>query len=393
MSSGFHSQKPIGRYTSRPSVLLALNWYSAAIHRGIARYAREAGWSLDISMLRSMRTPSNWQGDGIICTLHMDKALDRLIESARVPTVHIGNGHHSRFPRISADNNAVGSMAADYFLLRGFKHFAFYLRTRSAGEQMRQRAFAKVVRKAGFHFYEIDGQCDKSHSPAAHKKRIRLVAAQIAKLPKPLAVLSEHDDHSIEVIHACLAAKIPIPNEVAVLGVDDDPLRCEFAPVPLSSIDDDQEMIGYKAASALGRLIKGEKTVPKTILIPPRGVTTRLSTDMLAVEHPHVAQALRTIWDHYTEQIDAKQVASTIPMSYRRLHDAFIRHIGHSISEEITIKRIAHARKLLEETGKKTIEIAWLSGFTDHDRMGKVFKRVMSVTPASYRQRFKRAPG
>lgn len=383
--------KVLKRTAKRPTVLLALGWYAAAIHRGIARYARQAGWILDIRMLRSGHLPVGWEGEGIICNLHIDSAVDEFVEETRVPVVNIGNLQHARIPNISSDNAAVGRMAAEYYLQRGFKHFAFYSRSGSLGEKARGEAFQTRIREAGWKTHRLDW-VTFSRPLSAQERDAGLISwltRQIAALPKPVAIFSEYDDFAVEVINACQSSHLPVPEQVAVLGVGDDPLRCEFAPVALSSIDDDEELIGYEAAALLGRMINKEKGVKSTTLVPPRAVTTRLSTDILAVEHPLVASALRTIWDHYTEAIGAKQIAATVPMSYRRLHDAFIQHVGHSISDEITRKRLEHAQKLLEETDKKTLEVAWLSGFTDHDRMGKVFKRVLGVTPASYRKRFK----
>ena len=383
--------KILKRKPRRPTVLLGLGWYARAIHKGIARYALQAGWILDIQMLRSGHAPLNWHGDGILCSLRMDHALDQLVERSRLPTVNIGNLALPRIPRVSSDNDAVGRMAAEYFLQRGFKHFAFFLSSGSIGERARGEAFQRTVRAAHCNAYRIDWIAH-SKSLTDEKKLSKLnawLAQQIAALPKPIAIFSEYDDFAVEILNACQSAEIAVPEQVAVLGVGDDPLRCEFAPVPLSSIDDDEELIGYEAAALLGRMLNKERPPSDPVLVSPRAITTRLSTDILAVEHPHVASALRTIWDHYTERIGAKQIAATVPMSYRRLHDAFIKQIGHSIAEEITRKRLEHAQKLLEETDKKIIEIAWLAGFTDHDRMGKVFRRQLGVNPASYRRRFK----
>lgn len=375
----------------RPSVLLGLGWYATAIHRGIARYARQAGWILDIRMLRNSHAPERWDGDGILCSLRMDGDLDAMVEKAALPTVNIGNLTHDRIPNVSSDNTAVGKLAAEYFLQRGFKNFAFYRRSGSLGEKARGAAFQEGIRQAGWKCALLDWAAQSESLPPRERdtKLIPWLVRQIASLPKPVAIFSEYDDFAVEVLNACKSGNVPVPEQVAVLGVGDDPLRCEFAPVPLSSIDDDEELIGYEAAALLGRMMKRERPGKWSMFVPPRAITTRLSTDILAIDHPLVASALRTIWDHYTEAIGAKQIASTVPMSYRRLHDAFIKHVGHSIADEITRKRLEHAQKLLEETDKKIIEIAWLSGFTDHDRMGKVFRRELGVTPASYRRRFK----
>jgi LacI family transcriptional regulator len=111
----------------RRNVLLALNWYAPAIHRGIARYASGAGWSLDIRMLRSGVLPSSWQGSGILCVLGQSPLVDRVVLSAGVSAVNIGNQEHPLIPRVCSDNAAVGQMAAEYFLQRGFRHFAFFV--------------------------------------------------------------------------------------------------------------------------------------------------------------------------------------------------------------------------------------------------------------------------
>jgi LacI family transcriptional regulator len=368
----------------RPVVLLALGWYAAAIHRGIARYAGKERWILDICMSRTRQFPHGWKGDGIICNLGLDAQMDRLVEEAKVPIVNIGNLSHPRIPRVTSDNAAVGRMAADYFLQRGFKHFAFYMRENTPGEQERMAAFRDRIQASGHRFYKID--CTATPQPPSNFSR--WLAKELSNLPKPIAILAEYDDRAIEVLDACVTGNIPVPEQIAVLGVSNDPLRCDFAPVPLSSIDDDEELIGYEAAALLGQLMKGKAPASKSIYILPKGVVNRQSTDILAVDHPLVASALRMIWEHYTEPINAKHVGAAIPMSSRRLHDAFLHHIGHSMADEITHKRLERAQNLLMETDKKLSEIASLSGFTSEERMSKVFKHVLGVTPGSYRRRF-----
>lgn len=376
----------------RPTVLLALGWYAVAIHRGIARYARQTNWALNITMMRHGQLPLNWNGSGIICCLGLNPAVDALIEMSGMPAVNIGNVPHARIPRVSSDNAAVGHMAAEYFLQRGFKNFAFFMRVGSRGETQRMQAFEQKIQAAGYQLNKLDWpSASRELSYDKNEKEIKAtawLAQQLSTLPKPLAVLSEFDDPALEVLDACMAGSISVPEQVAVLGVDNDPLRCEFATVPLSSIDDDQERIGYEAAALLDRMMHGEPRPEQPVLIPPLGVITRRSTDILAIDHPLVASALRTIWEHYTEPIVAKEVAATVPLSYRRLHDAFLHHVGRTIADEITHKRLERAQQLLMETDKKVSEIAQLSGFTNQDRMGKIFRRVLGITPATCRRRF-----
>lgn len=379
---------PDSRKKPRPCVLLALGWYAPAIHRGIARYARQTNWMLDLSMTRTGLTPRGWRGDGIISILHWEPALYDLVKSSTKPVVNIGDLPLAGRPRIRCDDALIGQMAANHFIERDFRNAAFYLRSDAPSSRRRCMAFEKRFVEAGGRFYLIDWLTRNGRKREyAQNALIDWMGRQLGKLPKPLAIFSEHDECAIEVLYSCQSRGIPVPEQVAVLGVGDDKLRCEFAPVPLSSIDSNQEAIGYEAAAALDRLFRGEPAPAKPIKVPPIGITTRLSTDILAVNHPHVASALLHIWQNFTKPINAKTVAATVPISYRRLHDAFIEHVGRTIADEITWKRMESARLLLVNTEKRSREIATEVGFPNEDRMGRIFKRNLGMTPKEYRQK------
>lgn len=386
--------------SGRPSILLALSWYSPAIHRGIARYARKENWILDLSMTRHGLTPTSWEGDGIIAGLYWDSKLYDLIQKTNLPVVNIGD-QALPLPTVSPDNDALGKMAADYFEERGFKHYAFFLKSNATSARQRFESFQRQLNHYGHTCHLIDW-CRHSGQPKttrhrdtfsdrgqSEKELLPWLGNELVKLPKPVGIMTEIDDAAIEVLYACGNNDIPVPEQVAVLGIDDDELRCEFAPVPLSSIDCNQEAIGYEAAALLHQLLQ-EEAVDKSALIqiPPRGVTTRLSTDILAIEHRHVATVLKYIWQHYTEPINAKMAAAVVPISYRRLHDVFLQHIGRTIADEIVFKRLEDVKNLLQNTNKKAYEIALLCGFPNEDRMGRVFKRVIGITPLEFRRKF-----
>ncbi|EIP96691.1 transcriptional regulator [Opitutaceae bacterium TAV1] len=378
-------------HTRRPCILLALGWYSAAIHRGIARYARRANWVLDLSMTRNGLAPRSWRGDGIICLLHWEAELYEFVKTTAKPVVNIGDVRLPNIPTVHADNAAIGNMAAEHFIARGFRNVAFFRRSDAPSATDRSNALRARVEQNGGVFYFIDWLThNKGRREHTESELIGWLGKQLKKLPKPLAVFSEHDEVSIEVIYACQHEGIPVPEQVAVLGVDDDKLRCEFAPIPLSSIDNNQEMEGYEAAALLDRLLHDKPAPATPVLVQPIGITTRLSTDILAVKHPHVAAALLHIWQNYKKPINAKTVASTVSISYRRLHDAFLENIGRTIADEITWKRMEHAKKLLVETNRKAGEIAVECGFPNDDRMGRIFKRELGMTPIEYRQQNRR---
>lgn len=374
----------------RRHVLLALGWYARNLHHGVASYAREANWSLNIEMERLARLPEQWRGQGVICVLGMDGNVDAKVKSWALPTVSIGPVSAPNIPRVMPDHDEIGRLAYEHFFTRGFRHFAYFARSGGPGEQLRYEAFKAQVEHAGHTLHLIDWV---SHAKAPHAVHGPIdeawLSEQILSLPRPLAVLAEYDDRAIEVIEGCENAGLGVPEQVAVLGVDNDELRCEFAPVSLSSIDDDQQLQGYEAARLLDRVISGE-AVPEHTLISPRQAVTRVSTDILAIEQPHVAAALRLIWDHYLEPLTAGDVSDALPMSRRRLHDAFVRHVGRTISEEIKRRRIEHAQRLLAKTPPIKLEaVARESGFPSGDRMAKVFVAMTGETPSAYRKRLR----
>lgn len=374
----------------RPRILLALGWYSVAIHRGIARYARQANWILDLSMTRQSgaQAPARWNGDGIISLLHRESELCDFVRARTCPAVNIGGVKLPGVPTVRSDDTAVGRMAAEHFLARGFRHIAFCLRADIPSARERGAALRTAAEAAGASFHLLDWSESARRRPGSGSGD--WLGERIARLPRPLAILAAPDEVGIEVMEVCIDKKLRVPEEIAILGIDNDTLRCDFAPVPLSSIDNNQEMEGYEAAALLDRLLRGERVPEGPLLVPPIGVVTRQSTDILAVTHPHVATALRHIWQNYPRPINAKTVAATVPISYRSLHDAFRASIGRSIAEEIEWKRLEKARALLAGTGLRLREIARECGFPSDARLCIVFRRELGMTPLDYRRRHRK---
>lgn len=366
--------------SGRKRVLLLLAWYATETFRGIARYARDAGWILDSSFERSGEIPSRWRGDGVIGVLGMDPAVDRFAARNSIPFVNIGYSVSKIAPSVSADQTAIAKLAVDHFRNRGFRHFAYYLRSGKPGDVGRMEAFRDQLAAGGHIPVIIDGTQRASHSP--------WLANQLTRIPKPLAVFSEIDDYAIEVISAAEEAGLAIPEQVAVLGVGNDELRCPFAPVPLSSVNDNAFGIGQQACLLLERLMSGAALQVNAIGVPPLGTVTRQSTDVLAIEHPHVAKALKLIRENFREPLTAEGIVSKVSMSRRRLHDAFLRYIGRSVSDEVTRLRIEHAKRLLAETSEKQSQVALQSGFRNDARLVLVFTRLTGMSPGQYRRVF-----
>jgi len=370
-------------------VLLALGWYSVAIHQGVARYARKAGWTLDIAHCRVSIYPQRWQGDGIISILGSNPSIDRLVRAARLPTVNIGPPWKAEgFPTVSPDNEAIGRLGAHHFLDRGYRYFAYYhTAPLTPGQNPRMDAFAREIKARGLDFYLLAPPQKKIEKrQTGTQTTTSWLTARLRALPKPVALMADFDDHAVDVMNACMEDGLAVPEEIAILGVDNDVLRCDFTSVPLSSIDDDQEGQGYAAAEWLDRLMHGEKAVSESVLVSPRGVVTRASSDILKIEHPQVAAALRYIHEHFAEPITVQTVVSKVPMSYRSIHDAFYRQMGRTIAQEIVKTRLDYACRLLERDDLKVETIASKAGFGDAERMRKTFQRLLEIAPNDYRR-------
>ena len=371
--------------STRKRVLVLLAWYATDVFRGIAAFARDAGWILDSSYERTGEVPEGWRGDGIIGVLGVHPEVDQLGIKGKMPFVNIGYSLPGVTPSVSADQTAVARLAANHFRNRGFRNFAYYLRSDQPGDLGRLDAFKRELATSGHQPVII--RCD-DQAGRSSLVRTRWLARKLRALPKPVAIFAEIDDYAIEVIGAALEAGLSIPEEVAVLGVGNDELRCPFADVPLSSVDDNSRGIGQQASLLLERLMTGSPPPVGAITVQPLGMVTRRSTDVVAVEHPQVAQALQAIRDHYLDPMTAEGMIANVPMSRRRLHDAFVRYIGRSVADEITRLRVEHAKRLLAETSEKQYQVAVQSGFRNDVRLVLVFTRVTGMTPGEYRRIF-----
>lgn len=381
---------PLKRQTERTKkVLMALGWYSVAIHQGVARYARKAGWTLDIAHCRISIYPERWRGDGIISILGSNPSIDQLVRTARLPTVNIGPPWKAEgFPTVSPDNEAIGYLGAHHFLDRGYRYFAYYhTAPLMPGQNPRMEAFAREIKARGLEFFLLAPPQKKIEKrQMGTQTTTSWLTARLRALPKPVALMADFDDHAVDVMNACMEDGLKVPEEIAILGVDNDVLRCDFTPVPLSSIDDDQEGQGYAAAEWLDRLMHGEKAISESVLVSPRGVVTRASSDILKIEHPQVAAALRHIHEHFAEPLTVQAVVDKVPMSYRSIHDAFYQQMGRTIAQEIVKTRLDYACRLLESGELKVETIAENAGFGDAERMRKTFQRMLEIAPNDYRR-------
>jgi LacI family transcriptional regulator len=387
----------------RRKVLLLLGYYNVSLHGGIIRYAGEAGWALDDGYMRSGMPPVWWSGDGILGLITSPKDVRAWEKfSPDLPMVDLSKGWIAdSMPaadratglgrtRVFYDNAKIARMAAGHFLQRGFKHIAYFNIGNYWHEMERIPVVRARVEEAGACFHQIEYfQHFSRASKTPLQERVtaqKWLTETIAALPKPLGIILTSDDWATCILQACDDANLTVPDEVAVLGCDNDPMICTCTPVPLSSIDLNWDGVGYEAARLLDRMMDGEAPPEKPVLVPPMGVVPRMSTNILAVPDPRIAGALRYIWEHFPEPLSSDQVAAGAGLNRRTLERGFREHLGRSVLYEISRVRIERAKTMLAESNLKAHQIADQCGFSGIVAFSKVFLRLTGMRPSDFRK-------
>lgn len=371
------------------TVLLALTSSHHGFFRGVARYAREHRWHLVADMIYTAKIPVGWRGDGIISFIGYRDDLADFILSSKLPAVEISMVRNEiPLPRVEGDSDLIGRLAADHFLERGFRHFAWAPMLDDVLNAERHRGFAGRLAKAGCVCHPLPSADTRLGDPAARDwtARRKVLMRELKRLPKPLAVFGYNDCVAAEIIDACDDAGLLVPEAVAVLGVDNDALICECIPVPLSSVCHDLEGMAYQAAALLDRLMAGRKPPKKVLRVPPKGLVTRRSTDILAVDNLQVARALRFIRDHYTNPLlSVNDVVAATNISRRPLEKAFRHELKRTINDEIIRARLARVKELLANSALKVVDIAAVCGFSSPNHLFRTFRKMVGRSPKEYR--------
>lgn len=357
---------------------------------GIARYLRDhQPWllfheahSIDQELPRWLQ---RWKGHGIIArilTPHMAAALRR----TRIPVVDVlGVLQNPGFPLVHVNDRSIGTMGAEHLIVRGFRHFAFFGQEERNWSLSREQAFIRRVRQQGFTAAVRRVSPIRSDDDSWEPQQDAL-AEWLAGLPKPMGLMVCSDQLASQVLEACRRASIRIPDDIAVIGVDNDQPLCEICNPPLSSIWPNHALVGYEAARLLDRLMRGVRRVRARTLLPPKEVITRQSTDVLAVQDELVARALHVIRERACTGIRINEIADMVEASRSVLQRRFRLAIGRSINQELVAQRISSAKQLLAETQLPIATIAERCGFRHQEYMGTVFKAQTRQTPAQFRR-------
>lgn len=349
---------------------------------GVARYNQSAGWRVRIaqSEAEAQRGIERWKPDGLICNAKLWGKI-----AHRPPTVSVF-GQSAGCDVVEIDHAGVAEMAVDFFAEKGFRNFAFVTGRMRAVSSARWPVFERAAQQRGGRVWMIESGCETGLLPSVRTDEGIVRLGQWLKgLPRPLAVVALSDHYALHVTDACHGVGLSVPEEVAVLGVDDDPHVCRLTHPVLSSMRIPFETIGYEAAWLLDERLRQPRRKPQHLVFPPDGISERRSTDILAIADPAVVRALRFIGERRQQPIRASEVARASGISKTLLQSKFRETLGRTPLQEIHRQRIALAADLLRETGVTLDEAAERCGFSDAAQLSKLFKKITGQSPGAYR--------
>ena len=373
-----------------PKVILLIESSRASgrdLLRGVASYSHHHGpWSFYWEagglekawpMLRTL------DANGVI--LRDTEKLDEVLALGR-PAVVIGHSQQEvpGLVNVTTDSEAIGRMAAEHLLQCGFQHFAFCGAEDRPWSKLRGEHFAARIREAGQEtlFYEAP----RARQADSWRGERQSMAAWLTSLPRPLGLLAANDERGQQVVEACRIAGLQVPDEIAVIGSDNDEVVCGLSDPPLSSVAINFARAGYEAAAALDMLMRGRRKPAPRILAPPTHVVARRSTDILAIEDMAVSRALRFIREQGRQNLSVSEVVRVSGVSRRLLEKRFRKLLGRPILKEIRRVRVDHIARLLVETDLPVAQIADTLGFADVRHVSRYFRSERQFNPITYRR-------
>lgn len=388
------------RIRSRRNIALLVETsrsYGRGLLRGIADFARTRGnWSLlhqemtiDVPLPEWMKES---EIDGLIA-----RVSGRTVESIRslgVPCIDVRcSQKFSGIPQVETDDQAVAHLAFSHLWERGFRRFAYCGFENAHFSEARLRYFREAVedKSCKLSVYETSGKRD---APITTVEESGLSDTEglshwLETLTPPTGVFVCNDIRGQQVLNTCSRLGLEVPDDLAVIGVDDDDAICPLSNPPLTSVRPDTNRVGYRAAEILDSMMLGEKVPEEIEYVSPIAVVQRLSTQVIAIDDREIARVCRFIREHACDGIDVNDVAEFTSFSRRQLERRFRLELNRSPHEEITSVQIERVKQLLRESDMTLEQIAPLTGYRHKERLGAVFKRICDETPGAYRRKFR----
>lgn len=379
--------RPVTRREKTVTLLISpASEHQRRILRGINDYARQkTRWSLAYNPWRHYRALPDLdtlsKSVGVIATGPTPEIIEALVEIG-LPMVLVGSSWDEKpagVPNITNDDDAVAGLVVGSFLERGFERFLYVGEPERRFSERRGRAFRDALARVGKSLVEVDV------SVHSDQPRERLKAA-LTDMQPPFGLFVQNDQKAVLVLHICQQLGLAVPDDVAVISVDDEEFMCSIIDPPLSSVRLHAERLGWLSAQALEQLLAGQ-SVPEVQEIAPLELVVRQSSDVLAVPDPMLASAMHFIRQHACDGIRVHDVLEHVTVSRRWLEMSFRKTFDRTPADEIRRHRIKRAKVLLALGADSMLDVAMRSGFETQASFTVAFKREVGTTPSAYRKR------
>jgi LacI family transcriptional regulator len=363
------------------------NAFSRELLYGVRDWMQAHGsWAIHLSEQGRGSQPPNWlgswRGEGIIARIE-NETIASAVRACGLPTVNVSaSGLAPEFPSVTSDSAAIAQQAATHLLERGMRHFGYCGDARFTWSQNHGENLVTALRERRHACHVFPSS---SGDAADWRKEQAKLARWLKSLPKPVGVMTCFDIRGQEVLDVCRAIGLRVPEDVAVIGQHNDELLCELCDPPLSSVIPNARRAGFQAAAMLDRLMRGQAVLQTQIQIPPIGIATRQSTDLVAVEDQRLAQAMRFIREHAHEVITVEDIARSAGISRSLLERKFREAFSQSPWDHVMQLRLRHAEQLLSQTRLSIAEIAERTGFGTPEYFSAAFRKLTGISPRSAR--------
>ncbi|QDT57485.1 Xylose operon regulatory protein [Caulifigura coniformis] len=363
------------------------NRYARELLHGIHSFIRERfSWSIQLTEQGRGQLPvawlKNWSGDGIIARIETEEIAEA-VRAKKVPTVNVSaTGLMPEAVSVISDSRLAMQLAVDHLLERGLKTLAFCGDARFPWAHSHAQNFQQHADARGAACFLFPVNVEDAHHPDRERTRL---AAWLKKLPKPVGVAACYDVRGQQLLEICRELGLQVPEQVAVIGWHNDELLCDLCDPPMSSVIPSARRAGYEAAQILDDLMAGKFIEPGTRMIAPLGVATRQSTDVVAVNDPHVAAAVRFIRDHACDGITVSDVVQAAGTSRTLLERSYKKALGSTIHDDILNVRIDRVKRLLAETDLSLRVIAERTGFEYPEYLSVAFRKRTGISARDFR--------
>jgi LacI family transcriptional regulator len=387
-------QVPKHKIAFKRRVLVALGWNDPRTIRVIGQYARSAGWHLETRHFFDEIVPRHWQGEGLIVSSPQRADLLSFIrrQAPLQPTVLVGaNNPGILAAQVTEDNRLAGALAAKHFLERGHFNFAWLTAYSGKVSSDRRGGFEDALTDSGFTCRRMEYRKEKS-AVLDWRHRQAWLTKQLRTMPRPMACYVLDDQLAAEAIEVCLVNGWRVPEDIAVMGTGNIEISCECSHVPISSVDLAEEEIAIKASELLDDLMRGRKAPSRPIVIAPRGIVIRSSSDFLAVASPQLRQAVDYIGTNLRRSFSLEQLSEQVGVSRRTLYNLFQRHLSRSPAGFVVKARLDRARQILAASPNQTFaNVAAQCGLGSPRTLTRLFRRFEGVSARTWRKALKKA--